>query len=77
MTWRLHTPSLLDAIEQAERKTEYSIGVSAENGIALRLPLTAGLRSLLEEASVSKRVHDLKLALHVLHGFGIQVRGRR
>lgn len=69
------TPSLLDAIEEAEKKTARNIGVCAEPGIALHLALTPQLRSLLEDASVSKRVHDYKLALHVLHGFDIQLRG--
>jgi DNA polymerase-1 len=33
------------------------------------------LRALLEDASVPKRVHDYKFALHVLHGLGIELRG--
>jgi len=69
------TPSLLDAIEEAERKTEFTVGVCAEPGVALRLAMTPELRSLLEDSTVPKRVHDLKLALHVLHGLGIQLGG--
>jgi DNA polymerase-1 len=69
------TPSLLDAIEEAEQKTRRNIGVSAEAGTALHLALTPELHALLEDASVPKRSHDFKLALHVLHGFGIQIRG--
>jgi len=67
--------SLLDAIEEAEQKAQFSVGVCAEAGTALRLALTPELRSLLEDASVPKRVHDLKLALHVLHGLEVQLRG--
>jgi DNA polymerase-1 len=69
-------PSLLDAVEAAERKTESSVGVCADAARALCLPLTADLKSLLEDAAVPKRVHDWKLALHVLHGLGVALRGR-
>ena len=69
------TPSLLEAIEQAEQKTECNIGVCAETGTAVRLPLTAALKALLEDETVPKRAHDLKLCFHVLHGLGIQLRG--
>ncbi len=68
-------PSLLDAIETAERKTESSIGVCAEPARALCLELTPELRALFEDASVPKRVHDWKLALHVLGGLGVSLRG--
>ncbi|HEX4284644.1 MAG TPA: DNA polymerase I [Terracidiphilus sp.] len=71
----LQTLSLLDAIEEAETKTEFNIGVCAQSGTALRLALTPELRILFEDAAVPKRVHDLKLALHVLHGLGVQMRG--
>ena len=40
-------------------------------GARLRLPLTPELRALLEDAKVPKRVHDWKLALHVLSGLGV------
>jgi DNA polymerase I len=63
--------SLLDAIEEAEQNTLCNIGVCAERGVALQLPLTQELRALLQDASVPKRVHDLKLALHVLHGLNV------
>jgi len=69
-------PSLLDAVEAAERKTESSVGVCADAARALCLPLSAELQSLLEDAAVPKRVHDWKLALHVLHGLGVALRGR-
>ncbi len=68
-------PSLLQAIEEAEQKTRCNIGVCAERGTALRLPLTQELRALLQDAGVPKLVHDLKLALHVLHGFDIELAG--
>jgi DNA polymerase I len=69
-------PSLMDAFEASERKTESSVGVCADAARALSLPLTAELKTLLEGAAVPKRVHDWKLALHVLHGLGVTLRGR-
>jgi DNA polymerase-1 len=68
--------SLLDAVEAAERKTESGVGACADATRALSLPLTAELKALLEDAAVPKRAHDLKLALHVLHGLGVTLRGR-
>jgi DNA polymerase I len=68
-------PSLLDAVEAAERKTLCNVGVCADSACALNLPLTPELRTLLEDASVSKRIHDWKLALHVLGGLGVTLRG--
>ncbi len=68
-------PSLLDAIEVAEKKTHFSVGVCADPACALRLPLTPELRALLENATVPKRVHDWKLALHVLGEMGAALRG--
>jgi DNA polymerase-1 len=67
--------SLLDAVEEAERKTRSSIGVCARQGTALCLSLTGELRGLLEDSAVPKRVHDWKLALHVLSGLGVELRG--
>ncbi len=67
--------SLLDAIETAERKTQSSIGVSADSARALCLPLTPELRALLEDAKVPKQTHDWKLALHVLSGLGVEMHG--
>ncbi|MGH9598892.1 MAG: DNA polymerase I, partial [Terracidiphilus sp.] len=66
-------PSLLDVMEAAEKKTSSSLGVCADAAIALSLSLTPQLRALLEDAAVPKRVHDLKLALHVLNGLGIEL----
>lgn len=70
------TLSLLDAVEEAEKKTQSSIGVSAEAGKGLSLPLTPQLKQLFEDESVPKRVHDLKLALHVLCGLNLDIKGR-
>ncbi len=70
------TMSLLDVVEAAERKTESSVGVSDEVGRGLCLPLTSALKDLFQDLSVPKRVHDLKLALHVLGGLGIDLRGK-
>jgi len=70
------TMSLLDVVEEAEKATQSSIGVSAELGKGLCLPLTPELKALFEDISVSKRVHDLKLALHVLCGLQVDLRGK-
>lgn len=70
------TMSLLDAVEQAETKTESSIGVSAEPGKGLCLSLTPELKALFENPAVPKRIHDLKLALHVLCGLGVELHGK-
>jgi DNA polymerase I len=68
--------SLLDAIEEAEKKTESSIGLSTEVGKGLCLPLTPELKALFQDPAVPKRVHDLKLALHVLCGLNVELHGR-
>ena len=68
-------PSLLDLAEAAENKSNFSLGVSADPASALRLPLTPELRTLLEDASIPKRTHDWKLALHVLANIGVNLRG--
>ena len=67
--------SLLDVAEAAEKKTHFSVGVCADPVRALRLPLTPELRALLEDPAVSKRVHDWKLALHILGEMGVELRG--
>ncbi len=69
------TMTLLDVAEAAEKQASFGVGVCAEAGTALRLALTAELRALLEDAAVAKRVHDWKLALHVLSGQGVALRG--
>ncbi len=70
------TLSLLDVVEEAEKKTESSIGVSAEPGRGLCLSLTTELKSLFEDPKIPKRVHDLKLSLHVLCGLGVDLQGK-
>ncbi len=70
------TMSLLYAVEEAEKKTQSSVGLSAESGKGLCLPLTAELKQLLEDSSVAKSVHDFKLALHVLRGLDVDLKGR-
>ncbi len=67
--------SLLDLAEAAEKKSNCAFGVCADPALALRLPLTPELRALLEDASIPKRIHDWKLALHVLGDMGVQLRG--
>ena len=70
------TMSLLDLVEEAEKKTESSIGVSTEFGKGLCLSLTPELKALFEDPAVPKRVHDLKLALHVLCGLNVELHGK-
>jgi DNA polymerase-1 len=67
--------SLLDALEAAEKRIRSSVGVCAQPETALCLALTPELRTLLEDATVPKRVHDWKLALHVLSGLGVSLQG--
>ena len=67
--------SLLDVAEAAEKKTHFYLGVCADPARALRLPLTPELRALLEDAAAPKRVHDWKLALHILGDVGVELRG--
>jgi DNA polymerase-1 len=67
--------SLLDVVEAAERKARSAVGVCAETGKGLTLSLTPELRALLEDAAVSKQVHDWKQALHALRSEGVTLRG--
>jgi DNA polymerase-1 len=69
------TMSLLDVAEAADKQASFSVGVCADSGTALGLALTGELRALLENAAVPKRVHDWKLALHVLGGQGVALCG--
>jgi DNA polymerase-1 len=69
------TLSLLDAVEAAEKKSSFFAGVCADPATALRLPLTPELRALLQDPAIPKRAHDLKLALHVLGGLAVPLRG--
>ncbi|MFZ1013625.1 MAG: DNA polymerase I [Terracidiphilus sp.] len=68
-------PSLLDVLEQAEKKTLAHIGVCADAETALQLPLGPELRQLLHDPTVPKQVHDMKLALHVFHDLGVEISG--
>jgi DNA polymerase-1 len=69
------TMSLLDVAEAAEKQRSFSLGVCAQPAIALRLPPTPELRALLADASVPKRTHDWKSALHLLAAQGIALLG--
>jgi DNA polymerase-1 len=69
------TMSLLDVAEAADKQASFTVGVCATPSIALRLPLTPELRTLLEDAAVAKRTHDWKAALHLLTAQGIELRG--
>jgi DNA polymerase-1 len=74
------TMSLLDGFEAAEKQANekqagFKAGLCAEPAIALCLPLTAELRSLLEDAAVPKQTHDWKSALHLLTAQGVELRG--
>ncbi len=82
----LRNLSLLDMVETAEREEkstgrEHYVAVSSEDGVALRLSLTAPecaqLKTLLEDAAVPKTVHDLKATLRVLEEHGITIAGVR
>jgi len=72
--------SLLDVAEAAEKlerdkQVGFALGLCADPALALRLPLTAELRALLEDAAVPKRTHDWKSALHLLSAQSITLRG--
>jgi len=67
--------SLLDVAEAADKQASFAVGLCADPALALRLPLTAELRALLEDATVPKRTHDWKSALHLLTAQGIALRG--
>jgi DNA polymerase-1 len=67
--------SLLDVAEAAEKQNRAVMGVSAEAGIGLVVPITPELRGLIEDETVAKRVHDGKSAMHALHAQGIELRG--
>ncbi len=69
------TPSLLDVAEAAAKHASSCAGVCADAAIALRIGLSPELRALLEDASVPKRAHDVKEALHILAEKGIGLRG--
>jgi DNA polymerase-1 len=67
--------SLLDAVEEAERKTRSSIGVCAQQGTACALRSRRSCARCLRMPRFLKAFHDWKLALHVLSGLGVNLRG--
>ena len=67
---------LLEAIEDAAKEPRCGIGVCSQEGVALQIEITPELRALLADPAVPKRVHDLKLALHLLEGLGVELRGK-
>jgi DNA polymerase-1 len=67
--------SLLDVAEAAEKQAIFKVGLCADPSTALLLPLTAEIRSLLEDAAIPKQTHDWKTALHLLTVQGISLRG--
>ena len=69
------TLSLLDVAEALEKQNCSIVGASAEPGVALALPITSELRNLFQDAAISKRVHDVKTAMHALHAQGIEMHG--
>lgn len=78
---QLTTMSLLDLAEAAcETEQEQAprgclAGVASNPQLALVLPVEA-IRSLLEDATVTKRLHDLKGVMRVLDTQGVTLRGR-
>ena len=69
------TMSLLEVAEAAENQVGSSAGVCSDSSTALRIALTPELRALLEDAAISKRTHDVKLALHLLAAQNIELHG--
>ena len=67
--------SLLDAVEEAEKKTRIQRRRQRRAGKAPLPSAYPELSALLEDAAVPKRVHDLKLALHVLAASVSTLRG--
>ena len=77
----LKTMSLLDLVDAAEQTGQpdeapkaYAVGVAASTARALYLPLET-VRELIEDATVPKRVHDLKGSLRALESQGVTLRG--
>jgi DNA polymerase-1 len=74
------TMSLLDLVDEAEQcdtkpaEVQCRVGVAAGAETALLVPLD-DVRSLLEDVSVVKVVHDLKGTLRVLESHGVTLRG--
>ncbi|HEU5350770.1 MAG TPA: DNA polymerase I [Terracidiphilus sp.] len=68
--------SLLVAAEAVANAENLHVGICAEEGAALRLPLDQELRELFENDSVAKQTHDWKSALHALAARNIALRGK-
>jgi len=75
----LKTMSLLDLVEQAEAQcetpapVECRVGVATTADAALMVPLDS-MKDLLQDAKVTKQVHDLKAAMRVLTAHGVTLR---
>jgi DNA polymerase-1 len=67
--------SLLDVAEDVEKHARFTLGLCADPSTALLLPLTAEIRSLLEDKAVPKQTHDWKTALHLLTAQGVSLYG--
>ena len=67
--------TLLDVAEAAEKQSSLKVGVCAEPGIALLLPLTSELCTLFQDKTVRKQTHDWKTALHLLTTQGVSLHG--
>lgn len=77
----LKTMSLLDLVDAAEQASvapqpasAFQVGVAADPARALLVPLEQA-RSLLEDETVPKRVHDLKAMLRALQSRGVALSG--
>jgi DNA polymerase I len=67
--------SLLDLMDAAGKDTTVYLGVCSDPELALRLPITDEVSSLLKDASIPKQTHDLKTTLHALAAQQISLRG--
>jgi DNA polymerase-1 len=67
--------SVLNLTAPEEKKENFTLGVSAEPGVALKLPLTNELRILIEDPAIQKQTHDLKLSMHLFEQKGVSLRG--
>ncbi len=58
-----------------EKQTIFTVGVSAEPAVALKLPWSNDLRLLIEDPAVPKQTHDLKLSMHLFEQQGVSLGG--
>jgi DNA polymerase-1 len=69
-------PEEAKASEPAPAEVACRLGLSADADFAIEIALDAeGMRAALEDASLPKRVHDLKAALRALELHGVTLRG--